>query len=562
MRRLLAVVGVAAVVVGLTGTPSLAATTNAEMKDNVFIPADISIAPGDTVRWENNGRSPHNVTTGDDSATSPNVEPGGMFEKTFDSAMTWYYYCSLHSTGPGQGMAGVVRVGSGGPVVGAPKATAGGPSTGGPQVRRVPTQFPTIQKAVDAAHPGDVVLISPGIYKETVKVTKPDLTIRGLDRNKVIIDGEFERAMGIIVQNAENVVVENLTVRYNTVNNIYWTGSDGYRGSYLTSYNSGDYGIYAFGSVNGIFEDSWASGSLDSGFYIGQCSNCKAVIRRVKASLSGLGYSGTNAGGDLVIADSEWFDNYGGGITPNTLDSEENPPQRGLLITGNYVHGNQNRDAPYKDSAFASVYGVGIALMGTEDDIVVGNRVEDHEYFGILVQPIPGLGPGAVPTGNIYATKGNQVRENTVSGSGLADIAMGAPAGEGNCFEDNDFGTSLPAQIETAYSCGMSLSAAGGGDPAVTAVISSNLARAESGELAPGDWKTQAVPPPQPNMPSADKVTFRPVGTPVGPTARDFDVLPRTGGTRPVTRYGLWLLAGSVLAAAVLALAGRRRLAA
>ena len=557
MRRLWAVLAAAGVVVAMTGSPSLAATTEAEMKDNVFIPADISIAPGDTIRWTNNGRSPHNVAAGDDSETSPNLEPGGVFEKTFPTAMTYYYYCNLHSTGPGQGMAGVVRVGTGGPVIGAPKATGGTGGTGGPQVRRVPAQYPSIQKAVDAARPGDYVLISPGVYKETIKVTKPDLTIRGLDRNKVIIDGEFTRAMGIIVQNAQNVVVENLTVRYATVNNIYWTGSDGYRGSYLTSYNSGDYGIYAFASVNGIFEDSWASGSLDSGFYIGQCTNCKAVIRRVKSTLSGLGYSGTNAGGDLVIQDSEWWDNYGGGITPNTLDSEENPPQRGLLITGNYVHGNQNRDAPYKDPAFASVYGVGIALMGTEDDIVVNNRVEDHEYFGILVQPIPGLGPGATPTGNLYATKGNQIRDNTVSGSGVADIAMGAPAGEGNCFEGNDFGTSLPLEIETTYGCGMSLSAAGGGDPAVTAVIASNLARAESGELAPGDWKTQPVPPPQPTMPNAEKIVFRAPGTPVGPTPADFDVLPRTGAPRPWATYGWAVLAATGVTA--LALTRRRR---
>ena len=62
----------------------------------------------------------------------------------------------------------------------------------GPSTIKVPADYPTIQAAVDAAKPGDLVLVAPGVYKEAVKVTTDDLTIRGLDRNKVILDGEFE----------------------------------------------------------------------------------------------------------------------------------------------------------------------------------------------------------------------------------------------------------------------------------------------------------------------------------------------------------------------------------
>jgi plastocyanin len=546
VRRLLVVLAL------LFAQPALAATSTVEMKDNVYVPADTSIAPGDTLRFVNNGRSPHNVAYGDGSYTSPTIPPGGTWERTFPAAQTLYYYCSFHSAGPGRGMAGVVRVGSGGPVIGAPSA-GGGPTASGPRVRAVPAEYPTIQRAVDAAAPGDVVLVSPGIYRESVRITTPDLTLRGLDRNRVIIDGEFTRSMNVLVQEADNVVVENMTARHATLNNFYWTGVDGFRASWLTSYNSGDYGIYSFASRNGVIEDSWASGSRDSGFYIGQCTDCRQVIRRVKATRSGLGYSGTNAGGNLVITDSEWWDNFGGGITPNTLDSEENPPQRGLVVTNNYVHGNQNRNAPYKDPAFASVYGVGIAVMGGEDDVVTNNRVEDHAYFGILVQPIPGLGPGAEPTGNLYRSARNVVRDNVVSGSGVADLALGAPAGEGNCFAGNTFGTSLPVAIEQSYGCGGPLSSAGGGDAAVSGVIASNFARAESGELSPGPWQTQPAPPPQPSMPNASVVSFRAPGTPVGPLPSDFPSgIPRTGAPFPLVRLGLWLLVGAGAAGLVI----------
>lgn len=548
-------------------SPAYAATANVDMKDNVFIPSSTTIAVGDTVTWLNKGRSPHNVTYGDGSKTSGAVEPGKTYSITFSSARTIYYYCSFHSSGTGRGMSGVIKVGTGGPVIGAPKSTGGGDAGGGPRILRVPAAYPTIQKAVDTAKPGDVVLVSPGVYREQVTVTTDDITIRGLDRNKTIVDGEFKRPMGFLVQDADNVVIENITARHATLNNIYWTGADGFRGSFLTSYNSGDYGIYSFASQHGVFEDSWSSGSRDSGFYIGQCKPCHQTIRRVKSTLSGLGYSGTNAGGDLLITDSEWWDNYGGGITPNTLDSEEHPPQEDIVITNNYVHGNQNTSAPYKDPAFAAVYGMGIVVAGGNKDVVKNNRVTDHLYFGVIVLPIPGLGPGPVEpapvTGNLYRTYDNRVEGNKVSGSGVADLALGAPSGSGNCFTGNTYGTSLPPAIEQVYTCTSPPDS--GGDPAVTAIAASNLARAESGELAPGDWKTQPEPPAQPNMPNASVVTFRPIGTPgtvEGDTGGGIATgLPKTGEPFPMLPVGLALLAAAAgWAAGRAAWRARRRL--
>src|SRR6266540_1040178 len=59
--------------------------------------------------------------------------------------------------------------------------------------------YTTIQSAVDAATPGDLILVQPGVYHEAVKVTTPYLTIRGTDRNTVILDGDFKRPNGIHV---------------------------------------------------------------------------------------------------------------------------------------------------------------------------------------------------------------------------------------------------------------------------------------------------------------------------------------------------------------------------
>ena len=64
--------------------------------------------------------------------------------------------------------------------------------TATPGVITVPAEQPTIQAAVDAAQPGDLILISPGTYDEAIDVTTDGLTIRQVDRNEVILDGEFE----------------------------------------------------------------------------------------------------------------------------------------------------------------------------------------------------------------------------------------------------------------------------------------------------------------------------------------------------------------------------------
>ena len=91
-----------------------------------------------------------------------------------------------------------------------------------------------------------MILINEGVYKEAVDVTTENLTIRGMDRNKVILDGEFKLENGIRVLDAKSVVIENMTARNYTSNGFFWTVVDGYRGSYLTAYRNGDYGIYAF----------------------------------------------------------------------------------------------------------------------------------------------------------------------------------------------------------------------------------------------------------------------------------------------------------------------------
>ncbi len=473
-----------------------------DMYDNVFNPVVIRIAPGERVTWKNLGRNPHNAVA-DDFAWSTEKDFGSLVMPAgteasveFGQTGVFPYFCTFHGAPGGIGMAGAVVVGDAeysADATGAPRAVAE-PTLA---TRRVPQDYPTIQSAVDGAAPGDLVLVDRGVYREEVTVTTPSLVIRGVDRNEVIIDGEFVRGNGVLVL-ADAVAIENMTARNALTNGFFWTGVTGFRASYLTAYNNGTYGIYAFDSSDGLFEHSYASASPDSGFYVGQCQPCRTVLRHLVAERNALGYSGTNAGGDLYIASSVWRNN-GYGILPNTLDSELLPPQRGATIVANLVVDN-NYDAPSLPLMYAG-FENGISVAGGLENVIERNVVIGHRAHGIAVLPNY--------QENFWPGRDNVIRDNVVRRSGRADLAVSGPMGGGNCFEGNEFRTSAPPGLEAWNGCaGLRLPLGWDLFPAARSVR--RILHAQSDAFSTPDWRTQPAPPPQPQMPEGEDAPVRP----------------------------------------------------
>ncbi len=495
----------ALVVLGALWLPVAARATTSDVKvsaiDNAYDPGVVRIQPGQTVEWSNDGHGAHTVTADDGSWDSGNLDPGALFGHTFDQPGVYSFYCRYHGR-PGAGMAGTIVVGD----VPLPSSSGGvgpgrePPPSGFAATIRVPQQAPTIQAAVDRAHPGGMVLVSPGVYRETVTVTTPYITIRGTDRNRVVLDGRFKDANGIYVVEADGVTVQNMTARHYALNGFYWSGVHGFWGSYLTAYDNGDYGVYAYASDWGQFDHVYASGSPDSGIYIGQCQPCHAVITNSLAEHNAMGYSGTNAGGDLALVNSEWRDNMAG-IVPNTLDSEKLAPQRDVLIAGNYVHDNNSTTADTKNLEYPT-FGNGIVLAGGRDDLVNGNLVERQRGYGIAVMPNLDA--------RLWPSSGNRVEDNVVRDSGRADLALGAPSAGGDCFSGNTFATSLPPAIELLRGCGHWWTRGGGGDPAPTINLGTRFLDALDRMFPHGDWRTQPAPPPQPQMPAPETAPPQP----------------------------------------------------
>jgi len=164
MRALAIFLVGASLVLGLP-QPSQGATQQVAVRDNRFDPQETRIDPGDTVVWVNQGARVHNVTSDERGQfSSGNMQPGDTYQRRFDEEGYYFYFCSLHGARGQVGMWGVIIVGNPPPL-----EDGDGDKDARPKLV-VPDDFPTIQKAVNAAKPGSTVVIKPGVYKTAVTV--------------------------------------------------------------------------------------------------------------------------------------------------------------------------------------------------------------------------------------------------------------------------------------------------------------------------------------------------------------------------------------------------------
>ena len=329
-------------------------------------------------------------------------------------------------------------------------------------------QFETIQAAVNAAKPGDWILIAPGDYKTRssqhpagrentpagVLISTPNVHVRGMNRNTVIVDGtqsgprcsrnETDQNLGpagsnggarlglngIMVWKADNVWVQNLTAcnflsgAGSAGNEIWWNGGDGsgkvggwgFYGSYLNAtstfykdeHTAAAYGIFSSNWSGGTWDQTYASNFNDSGYYIGACQQvCDQTVNHAWAEYSALGYSGSNSGGQLVVENSE-FDKNKDGFDTNSQNGDNPPPQDGScpsngiskiththscwVFMHNYVHDNNNPNVPEAGSAAAGPVGTGVSVSGGRDDTIMNNRFVNNKAWGVIFVPYPDMG--------------------------------------------------------------------------------------------------------------------------------------------------------------------------
>ncbi|HYC21143.1 MAG TPA: hypothetical protein VEI94_00495 [Candidatus Bathyarchaeia archaeon] len=408
------------------------------------------------------------------------------------------------------------------------------------------SHYASIQTAVDASAPGDWIMIDAGVYNEAVYITTPGIHLRGIDRNRVVVDGQHQVGNGIEVWKADGVSIENLTVHdfdratldAEDGNEVWWNGGDGsgeigihgWLGRYLTTYDTGllgGYGIFMSNSVSGMLDQVYASGFNDSGLYLGACRDCQARIAHALIENNALGYSGTNSGGRIVVEDSI-FRHNSNGVGPNSLNNDDKPPpQDGACDSGsntsdtpvfastaiarctvfrnNLIESNDNFSTPANSTTASIPWGNGVILIGTYADLIDGNDIRDNPSAGILGLENPDPFPPTADT-VYFQLSGNAIVNNTFSGNGgpatpyngditLAGGVFGQKLSVNNCVSNNHPAKSFPADIEGTWGCQNLTTPNPGGDP-INWILELQAASQARTSVA------QPVPPAQATMPN------------------------------------------------------------
>ncbi|MEV5904677.1 right-handed parallel beta-helix repeat-containing protein [Streptomyces sp. NPDC052127] len=338
----------------------------------------------------------------------------------------------------------------------------------------------SIQKAVDAAQPGDTVLLTYGTYHESVEVSTPGLTLRGVGRGTVLEpeagastgtapstgsgaaktgktgkDGKAGKAAnscaaggnGICVvgtkdHNVDDVTVASLTVSGFAKTGLYATEADGLTVRRVTAVKNGVWGIATEHSVHGVFRNNTARDNGDAGLFLantvkeeqGATDTEGTVVEHNRLEGNRIGVTVRRLR-NLTLAGNHLTGNCAGVF----VVGDENKPKAGFVtVRDNRIERN-NKSCP-KTARLDALQGSGIVLTGAEDSLVTRNVIKDN----VGKSPLSG---GIVLFKSFVGTTSerNRISDNLLRGN--SPDLVNTDTGKGNTFEGNSCRTSKPAGL-------------------------------------------------------------------------------------------------------------------
>ena len=314
----------------------------------------------------------------------------------------------------------------------------------------------TIQQGVDAAQPGDVILVPAGSYHENVVVSTDGISIVGLPG--AVLDGTgVLGSVGIRVAPASPTgTLHAFRLRGLRVENFARDGVllrhvDGFAIVGNSFVDNDDYGIFPVLSSHGLITANRASGSDDTGIYVGQSSDVSVTANRAEQNTVGFDIENSTR---ITVAGNQATGNTLGlivqgapGLTiPNASD---------ITVDGNRLADN-NRANPSTDpddllSRLPS--GTGLLTIDADRVTVTDNLVTNNDSVGVALISLPpdvaALDPRVDPIPD-----DDHINRNTVLGNGSDPDRLLAPfppadllwdgTGTGNCWEANTSASAFP----------------------------------------------------------------------------------------------------------------------
>ena len=318
----------------------------------------------------------------------------------------------------------------------------------------------SIQAAVDAANPGAVIKIEPGVYSEAIIVNKPNITLMGSDESGgVIIENPGGVNNGITVRSdGDGFKLYNVTVRNFLENGVITIRADNFVISHVTATNCGEYGFWPIRSNNGLIEHCTASGHTDSGIYTGQSENIELKFNTVFDNTIGLEIENCT---NVIATNNHCYGNVAG-ILVVLLPGLQTTVTTGIDVSNNHVRDNNkvnNVDPANGFEAFVPS-GCGILVVGADNTVVNGNKVQNNNFLGIAVVSSLVLGglagiPPAAFAGIEPNPDGVKVTNNVANSNGKVQPPLPFPAvdllwdgsGTGNCWSSNNYVSAFPQAL-------------------------------------------------------------------------------------------------------------------
>jgi parallel beta-helix repeat protein len=282
----------------------------------------------------------------------------------------------------------------------------------------------SIQDAVDAANPGDSIIVRPGTYTApmgadaVVTVLMSDITLIG--NKNAVIDATGvrygiragSRDGGCLLGNWQNFTLEGFTIQNADNSGALVANFDGYSMTGGTYINNAEYGPYPVCSTDGYVGYNTATGHNDAAVYIGQSIGAVVEFNQVDDSTIGIEVENSS---DIIVRKNQTRGNTAG-IFVVVLPGLALPFSDNVLIEENIVTDNNrpNLIAPPSNLALLPV-GTGILNLGGDNLVIQRNVVQGNNSVGIASSgdPFFVLDPRIEPF-----VDGLEVRDNVVLDNG------------------------------------------------------------------------------------------------------------------------------------------------